>query len=261
MILNQHDLMTLFSRPAKLWRMSEQHGSIVILTGAGISAESGLETFRGTSGLWEGHKVEDVATPEAFEKNPMLVQKFYNERRKKLLYSSIFPNAAHLALAQLEKQWKGKVLIVTQNIDNLHEMAGSRNVLHMHGNLLEVRCTNTGKVYFPWKEDITEKTHCDCCNQSQTLRPNIVWFGEEPFDLGRIFQELEACSLFLSIGTSGQVYPAAGFVEHVRMFAKGKTVELNLEASMLSHLFTEKQYGQATEIIPPYVEKLIQSVA
>jgi len=237
--------------------MSENPGSIVILTGAGISAESGLDTFRGQGGLWEGHRIEDVATPEAFEKNPKLVQKFYNERRKKLINSDVFPNAAHLALAQLEKAWKGNVLTVTQNIDNLHELAGSKNVLHMHGSLLEVRCSETGTVFFPWRESIAADTACSCCGKTNTLRPNIVWFGEMPFELPRIFDALEKCAYFLSIGTSGQVYPAAGFVEHVRMHSKGKSVELNLEPSMLSHLFTETRYGHATEIVPDFIEKLL----
>lgn len=239
--------------------MSENHGSIVILTGAGVSAESGLDTFRGQGGLWEGHRIEDVATPEAFENNPKLVQKFYNERRSKLLHADVFPNAAHLALSQLEKVWPGEVLLVTQNIDNLHEMAGSKNVLHMHGSLLEVRCKETGTVFFPWKEPIAAETACSCCGKTGTLRPNIVWFGEMPFDLPRIFTALEKCALFLSIGTSGQVYPAAGFVEHVRMFAKSKSVELNLEPSMLSHLFTETFYGPATETVPTFVEKLLRT--
>lgn len=231
--------------------------SIVVLTGAGVSAESGIETFRGPKGLWEGHSIDEVATPEAFLKNPKKVQTFYNERRKKLLMGSVFPNKAHLALAKLEAKWPGTVLIVTQNVDNLHELAGSKNVLHIHGSLLEARCTQTDKVYFPWKEAILKTTKCACCDLAGTLRPNIVWFGEMPFELPRIFEAIEQSSWFISIGTSGQVYPAAGFVEHARLHSKATTVELNLEPSMLSHLFADKHYGPATETVPDYIEGLL----
>ena len=227
--------------------------SIVILTGAGISAESGLDTFRGQGGLWEGHRIDDVATPEGFERNPRLIQEFYNQRRRTLLSGSVAPNPAHLALARLEREHPD-TLIVTQNVDTLHESAGSKNVLHMHGSLLEVRCTRTERVYFPWKTDIEPDTRCPCCERSGTLRPNIVWFGEMPFDLPRIFDALERCTLFLAIGTSGQVYPAAGFIEHVRMKTQARTVELNLEPSSIRHLFQESTLGPASQTVPAFVE-------
>jgi NAD-dependent deacetylase len=237
--------------------MAGPDSTIVILTGAGISAESGLPTFRGADGLWEGHRVEEVATPEAFAKNPNLVQKFYNERRRKLLSPEIRPNAAHLALARLDAEWPGDVLLVTQNVDNLHERAGSRNVLHMHGKLLEVRCTTSGKV-FDWLGDVEKKSLCACCGKSGTLRPNIVWFGEMPTGLDEIFQALDRCSVFLSVGTSGQVYPAAGFAQHVAMREGVRSVELNLERSVISRTFTEGVYGKATDIVPTFVESLLR---
>jgi NAD-dependent deacetylase len=228
---------------------------IVVLTGAGISAESGLPTFRGADGLWEDHRIDEVATPEAFERNPQLVQRFYNERRRALLSSNISPNAAHLALARLEHESGADFFLITQNIDDLHERAGSVNVLHMHGNLLEVRCSVTGEVY-SWREDVRSDTRCACCNRTDTLRPNVVWFGEYPIGLDRIFPKLDACDLFMTIGTSGQIYPAAGFAEHVRMQGKARLVELNLEPSSVSHLFSEKIYGRASEVVPAYVDHL-----
>lgn len=232
-------------------------GPIVILTGAGISAESGVQTFRDQGGLWEGHRIDDVATPEAFLKNPNMVQKFYNDRRAQLLSPKIMPNPAHLALAALEKKYPDQVYIVTQNIDHLHEMAGSKNVIHMHGSLFEVRCTQTEKVYMNWQAPVDAKTLCPCCEKTGTLRPNIVWFGEMPFELERIFELLDECTHFMSIGTSGQVYPAAGFAEHVRMKGKAKTAELNLEPSAISHIFAEKIYGPAGTIVPKYLDQFL----
>ncbi len=234
-----------------------KRGKIVILTGAGISAESGIDTFRDKGGLWEKHRVEDVATPEAFERNPKLVQDFYNKRRRQLLTSHIEPNTAHIAIAKLEAKWPNDVCIITQNIDPLHEQAGSKQVIHMHGELLKVRCTKSEKV-FEWNKDITPETRCACCNETDTLRPHVVWFGEMPFELEKIHHALHHCDLFIAIGTSGNVYPAAGFVQEAKVESGAHTVELNLEPSEVNTLFDEHFYGKATEIVPKYVEKLLE---
>jgi len=180
--------------------------SIVVLTGAGISAESGLRTFRDAGGLWENHRVEEVATPEAFQRDPALVQGFYNQRRAQL--GSVRPNAAHEALVRLETHWPGEVLVVTQNVDDLHDRAGSRNLIHMHGELLKVRCERCGQVS-PWVGDVTGATPCPGCGRTGSLRPHIVWFGEMPLEMPRIQEALERCGLFLAVGTSGNVYPSS----------------------------------------------------
>lgn len=239
--------------------MQEQsaHGNIVILTGAGISAESGIRTFRSGDGLWEDHRIEDVATPEAFGRNPVLVQRFYNERRQQLRDPSIQPNAAHLALAKLEAGWHGEFLLVTQNVDDLHDRAGSCNLVHMHGELLKMRCLISGQVY-DITTDITPDLRCVCCNSLNTLRPHIVWFGEMPLAMDRIQAQLLRCSLFVSIGTSGNVYPAAGFVREARA-AGAHTVELNLEPSVANSAFVEKIYGPATVIVPQFVARLLSA--
>jgi len=229
--------------------------NIVILTGAGISAESGLSTFRGPGGLWEGMRVEDVATAEAFRDNPKIVQSFYNERRKNL--KKVKPNPAHEALARLEKDHKGEVFIVTQNVDNLHEQAGSKNVLHMHGELLKARCRSCQGI-FDWQEDLSETQECPGCKVIPSLRPHIVFFNEMPFYMNDIEVLLYSADLFVSIGTSGNVYPAAGFVSMVRSLGRGHTVELNLEPSEGRSLFADTIYGKATKIVPDYVEKLLK---
>lgn len=231
--------------------------AIVVLTGAGISAESGLPTFRDAEGLWEQHRVDDVATPDAFARDPALVHRFYNDRRRHLLDPSIRPNPAHLALAKLERAWPGDFLLVTQNIDNLHERAGSHAVLHVHGELLKARCAQSGRT-LPIDDDLTTENRCGCCSPPSLLRPHVVWFGEMPLELGRVGAALHACDLFLSIGTSGQVYPAAGFVEEARA-AGARTVELNLEPSVLRGLFAEGAYGPAGRIVPEFVERLLAS--
>ncbi len=187
----------------------------MVLTGAGISVESGLPSFRGKGGLWEGWRLEDVATPEAFARDPATVQRFYDQRRRQLLSEDIRPNAAHLALADLERRWLGEVLVVTQNIDDLHERAGTRNLIHMHGELLKARCTACESVH-PCRVDLATSHHCPTCAGENHLRPHVVWFGEMPLALDRIYDALTTCDLFVAIGTSGQVYPAAGFVEAVR---------------------------------------------
>ena len=226
-----------------------EFSSIVILTGAGISAESGLKTFRDSDGLWEGHRVEDVATPEAFERNPKLVHKFYNARREQLL-SSAKPNPAHTALGNFEKKFQGNFTLVTQNVDNLHEQGGSMEVLHMHGELLQARCVDTGKV-FSYEKAIDTNTPCPCCFKKGNLRPNIVWFGEIPLHMDAIERALSECDLFISIGTSGQVYPAAGFVQ-LANFTQATTVELNLEPSSGHTNFQHAYYGPASEIVPEF---------
>ncbi len=225
--------------------------SIVILTGAGISAESGLRTFRAADGLWEDHRVEDVATPEAFRRDPTLVYRFYNERRRSL--ATVQPNAAHLALARLERAWTGDLLLVTQNVDDLHDRAGSQRLLHMHGELLEAHCL-TCRAISDWPGDMDGGSRCPACGRGG-VRPHIVWFGERPLGMDRIYAALEACDLFLAIGTSGHVYPAAGFVEAVG--ARTRTVELNLEASRVASAFQEVRTGRATDLVPALVDELL----
>lgn len=230
--------------------------SIVILTGAGVSKESGLDTFRCADGIWSRVNLEDVATPEGFARNPALVHDFYNQRRAKLSDPAIVPNAAHYALARLEADWPGEVMLVTQNIDDLHERAGSRNLLHMHGELNKVRCEACASL-FEWLEDLSVGHACRVCGRQGLLRPHVVWFGEMPIGMDRIYAALDRCALFLSIGTSGNVYPAAGFVSHVRMYTRARTVELNLEPSTGASLFAETLYGPATETVPAFVDRLL----
>lgn len=230
-------------------------GNIFVLTGAGISKESGLDTFRDQDGLWANHRVEDVATPDGFQKNPKLVHKFYNHRRAEL--KKVNPNAAHIALVKLETMWPGKVTIVTQNVDDLHERAGSKNIIHMHGRLKEGRCVETGKVY-PWENDMDQSSICPCCNKKGNVRPNIVWFGELPVDLPLIFQALDKADYFLSIGTSGNVYPAGGFAQHVTMRGDSKLVEFNVEESEISHLFQDHRIGPASKTVPLYILELME---
>ncbi|PKM22136.1 MAG: NAD-dependent protein deacylase [Gammaproteobacteria bacterium HGW-Gammaproteobacteria-14] len=229
--------------------------NIVILTGAGISAESGIRTFRGADGLWENHRLEDVATPEAFARNPALVQRFYNERRRQLQLPEIQPNAAHLALARLEQELPGSVTLITQNIDDLHGRAGSRNMVHMHGELLSVFCTRSKKRR-RWNEDLATAEPCDCCQPPGILRPDVVWFGEIPLQMERIEEALMNCQLFISIGTSGNVYPAAGFVRLARQ-AGARCIEVNIEGSMISDAFHEHRVGPASVKVPQLVDELL----
>jgi NAD-dependent deacetylase len=228
---------------------------IVILTGAGVSAESGIRTFRAADGLWEEHRIEDVATPEGFARNPELVHRFYNERRRQLVSGDVHPNAAHLALARLEAEHAGDLLLITQNIDDLHERAGSRNVLHMHGELLRMRCARCETVH-EISGDIRTEDQCPTCGAIGTLRPHVVWFGELPLELDATFDALEACDLFAAIGTSGNVYPAAGFVR-VAADAGAHTVELNLEPSEVNSAFDEVRLGPATEQVSTWVDELL----
>jgi NAD-dependent deacetylase len=225
-----------------------EYNNIVVLTGAGISAESGLKTFRDNDGLWEGHRVEDVATPEAFAKNPELVHTFYNLRRNQLL-NEAKPNAAHAALAQFEQAYSGEFLLVTQNVDNLHEQAGSKQLKHMHGELLSARCTSCSQS-MAWEQNTTLQTECPNCKSIGTLRPNIVWFGEIPLHMNDIEQALSNADLFVSIGTSGVVYPAAGFVQMAKSCG-ARTVELNLENTHNSY-FDEAYAGTATDLVSQF---------
>lgn len=226
--------------------------SIVLLTGAGISAESGLRTFRDAGGLWENHRVEEVATPQAFHRDPALVQRFYNERRRQL--RTVHPNPAHDALARLDAEWPGDLLLVTQNVDDLHDRAGSRRLLHMHGELRKARCLACGGVH-GWEEDIEPASACPACAVRGRLRPHIVWFGEVPLDMDRIFTALEGCDLFIAVGTSGHVHPAAGFVQVVP--DRARTVELNLETSQVSDRFQEQRSGPASLTVPALVQEIL----
>lgn len=232
--------------------------NVVVLTGAGISAESGIQTFRSSDGLWEEHRVEDVATPEGFARNPQLVQRFYNERRCQLQQENIQPNSAHFALAKLEELLGDNFLLVTQNIDNLHERAGSKRVIHMHGELLKVRCSWSNQV-LEWKGDLSTDDRCHCCQFPQPLRPHIVWFGEMPLGMDQIYQSIEQATIFIAIGTSGHVYPAAGFVHEAKLNG-AHTVELNLEPSQVESEFEEKYYGLASQVVVDYVNSLIASL-
>jgi NAD-dependent deacetylase len=229
--------------------------NIVILTGAGVSAESGVPTFRGPDGLWEGHRVEDVATPEAFRRNKPLVQRFYDERRAAL--AQVAPNAAHLALARLDAAWPGQFLLVTQNVDDLHERGGSRRLLHMHGELKRALCTGCGAAP-AWAGPLSDNPACPRCGDA-CLRPDIVWFGEMPYHMAEIHRAVGAADLFVSIGTSGAVYPAAGFVSLARE-AGARTLELNLDPSAGTPMFDEARHGPAGELVPAFVDELLAAI-
>ena len=226
---------------------------IVVLTGAGLSAESGVPTFRDKGGIWAKYDYRDVATPEGFARNPELVHEFYNMRRR--AHAGIKPNAAHIALARLEREHKARVVIVTQNVDALHEAAGSRNLIHMHGELLKALCAGCG-AREPCTTDLSTELACEACGTYGAMRPDVVWFGEMPYHMDSIFKELSAADLLICIGTSGNVYPASGFVADARGNG-AHTVELNLEPSEGAKLFSEAVHGRATEVVPAYVERLL----
>lgn len=232
--------------------------SIVILTGAGISAESGLPTFRDSNGLWHGHRPEEVATPQAFARDPDLVHGFYNARRRQLESASVQPNDAHHALAKLEQSWSGDFLLVTQNVDDLHERSGSGRLIHMHGELAKVRC-EICRFSTNWREELDVTTKCPRCDKAGAMRPDIVWFGEMPLEMDRIDKALLACDLFVAIGTSGNVYPAAGFVDIVRRQGRAHTVEINMEPSSVTSAFAEQRYGKAGTLVPAFVDELLNS--
>lgn len=256
--------------------MPRDIANIVILTGAGISAESGLQTFRAADGLWEGHRVEDVATPQAFLRNPALVHQFYDARRARL--SEVEPNAAHSALARLDATWPGELLIVTQNVDDLHERAGAKRLLHMHGDLNRGWCLACDER-FSWAGPMQPRrappelvegqagrfdklsvsaggNRCPACEISGQVRPDIVWFGEMPYHMERIEAALMDADLFVSIGTSGAVYPAAGFVQTAK-YRGARTVEINLEPSQGSLFFDQRRYGAAGAEVPAWVEEML----
>lgn len=229
---------------------------IVILTGAGISAESGVATFRDPDGVWAKFNLEDVATPEGFARDPAKVQDFYNMRRRQM--DSVEPNAAHAALARLEREVQGDVLLVTQNIDDLHERAGSRNLIHMHGELGRALCQDCG-ASSAWAGDIAVQSECPACGAKGRLRPDVVWFGEIPYRMEEIGEALAHCDLFAAIGTSGSVYPAAGFVEEARA-AGALTIELNLKCAGWASRFDEQLEGPATQVVPAFVERILSGV-
>jgi NAD-dependent deacetylase len=228
--------------------------NIVILTGAGVSAESGIDTFRDAGGLWEQHRVEDVATPEAFERDPDLVFRFYDMRREAIQTKQ--PNAAHRALARLDAKWPGELTIVTQNVDDLHERAGARRLIHMHGEHLTAWCTGCD-AHVPWTGALIDRPACPACGVRGYLRPDIVWFGEMPYRMDDIYHAINRADLFVSIGTSGAVYPAAGFVREARAMG-ALTLELNMEPSQGSHWFDEARHGPATELVPQWVEQVLE---
>ena len=236
-------------------RMSAEHNTktrnIVILTGAGISAESGIDTFRGAGGLWENHRVEDVATPEAFDRDPDLVLRFYDMRREAIQTKA--PNDAHVALSELDRNWPGELLIVTQNVDDLHERAGASRVLHMHGEHLNAWCTACD-ARSRWTGTLRDRPECPACGVA-ALRPDIVWFGEMPYRMEEIYAAVRGADLFVSIGTSGAVYPAAGLVRTARELGV-RTLELNLERSQGSAWFHETRLGPATQLVPQWVAEL-----
>jgi len=227
--------------------------SIVVLTGAGISAESGISTFRDPDGIWSKVDYREVATPESFAANPARVHEFYNWRRRNVL--TVEPNAAHEALARLERGFGGDFLLVTQNVDNLHERAGSRKLIHMHGQHDKALCAGCGERS-PWQDEMSLASECPACGKAGNMRPDVVWFGEMPYRMDRIQAALAGCDLFVSIGTSGNVYPAAGFVREA-LKAGARTVELNLEPSMGASYFDEAEHGPATQTVPAFVERLL----
>ncbi|KUO54425.1 MAG: NAD-dependent deacylase [Alphaproteobacteria bacterium BRH_c36] len=230
-----------------------RYEKIVILTGAGLSAESGLATFRDSGGIWAQYDYRDVATPDGFQRNPNLVYEFYNMRRREA--AKAVPNAAHEALARLQHDYSGEVLLVTQNIDNLLEQAGAQNLIHMHGEMTKMLCTHCD-ARLPWTEDLSADLACPECELIGGMRPAVVWFGEVPYEMPHIAAALGACDLFIAIGTSGNVYPAASFVA-AALEAGAHTVELNLEPSDTAGYFAERLHGPATEIVPAYVDRLL----
>lgn len=230
-----------------------KHPSIVILTGAGISAESGLPTFRDANGLWEGHRVEEVATPEAFENDPETVLRFYNLRHGAL--ATVQPNAAHEAIARLQRDYPGEVTLITQNVDDLHERGGSKEVIHMHGSLRRKLCHHC-RTTSPWSGEIRTTDSCTTCGETGTMRPDIVWFGEMPYHMDEIEGALITAGIFVAIGTSGQVHPAAGFVAAAR-YAGAKTLEINNADTAISSSFDARLTGPATTWVPTWVNGVL----
>jgi NAD-dependent deacetylase len=225
-----------------------------VLTGSGISQESGLDTFRGEDGLWSDQRLQDVASLEAFRLNPSKIYNFYNQRRRELVTGGVEPNAAHLALAKLQ-EGRDEVLLVTQNVDDLHERAGSKKVLHLRGQLKEALCMACLSV-MPWADDLGLGDRCPICKKAGTLRPNIVWLGEKPYHLDDVYEILKQCRVFTSVGASGDVHPASAMVKRAR--ASGlKTMEFNFEPSIKAASFDEGRYGHCVDTVPAWVEEVL----
>jgi len=235
--------------------MSKTYKHIVFLTGAGISAESGLSTFRSENGLWNNHRVEDVATIEAYYRNQDYVHQFYNDMRPELLKAQ--PNPAHLAITELQKNYPAQIDVVTQNVDTLHEKAGNQNIYHIHGQINQIVCMNCGHVFETWG-DVSSQDKCEQCGTIGMLKPNIVFFGENLLYMNKVDRLLQECDLFISVGTSGVVYPAAGFVQIAKMFG-ADTIELNMETTSNNRLFDRHIYGPAGTTLPALVKELIES--
>lgn len=237
--------------------MKKIYKHIVLLTGAGISAESGLSTFRSENGLWNNHRVEDVATIEAYFRNPDYVHQFYNDMRPELFKAQ--PNPAHLAITELQKMYPAQVDVITQNVDTLHEKAGNTNVYHIHGQINQIVCMNCGHVFETWGE-ITSEDKCEKCGVTGMLKPNIVFFGENLLYMNKVDTILKSCDLFISVGTSGVVYPAAGFVQIVKMFG-ADTVEMNMETTSNNKMFDKHIYGPAGSTLPTFVKELCTEIS
>lgn len=233
--------------------MDKKYKSIVVLTGAGISAESGLATFRSSNGLWNNHRVEDVATIEAFQRNPEFVHDFYNQMKPELLAAK--PNPAHLALTKLQDNYPAPVSIITQNVDTLHEKAKSRNIYHIHGQINQAVCLNCGHVLETWN-DVTTETVCPQCSVAGMMKPNIVFFGENLLYMDKVERLLASCDLFISVGTSGVVFPAAAFVQTAKLYG-AETYEFNLEKTSNNFYFDHHIFGKAGETLPPFVDELL----
>lgn len=232
-----------------------KYQNIVILTGAGISAESGLATFRSANGLWNNHKVEDVATIEAFERNPAYVHEFYNELKKELVKAK--PNAAHLAITRLQNEYPAQISVITQNVDTLHEKAGNKNVYHIHGQINQAVCLNCGHILETFG-DVDTETTCPHCGIAGMMKPNIVFFGENLLCMDKVDYLLANCDLFLSIGTSGVVFPAASFVQ-IAKYNNARTLEFNLEPTSNNYYFDKHIYGQAGTTLPAFVDELLKN--
>ncbi len=226
---------------------------IAILTGAGVSAESGLGTFRDKDGLWTRHDLAEVATPEGYARNPDLVLDFYNMRRKNCRAAA--PNAAHAAIARLQHDYPGPVTLVTQNIDDLHERAGSPEVIHMHGQILQALCAACGHRW-AWAGDMGRADACAACRAPGTVRPDVVWFGEMPYRMEEIWARIADCALFVAIGTSGAVYPAAGFVADAK-HRGARTLEINIEPSENAAFFDRTLLGPASRTVPEWVDAVL----
>lgn len=235
--------------------MSRKYKHILFLTGAGISAESGLSTFRSENGLWNNHRVEDVATIEAYLRNPDSVHQFYNDMRPELLKAE--PNPAHLAITELQNNHPAEVNVVTQNVDTLHEKAGNTNIYHIHGQINQIVCMNCGHVFETWG-DVSSEDKCEKCGITGMLKPNIVFFGENLLYMNKVDELLKSCDLFISVGTSGVVYPAAGFVQIAKMFG-ADTMELNMEQTSNNRLFDRHIYGPAGTTLPALVKELLKN--